>query len=89
MENMLDRVVQSVQKSSIAFSKYITANDVGATGAHQAGFHIQKKYGRFFLILPVQKEQIGINMLPFDGRMILKRAVGLFIMVMAPEMNIV
>jgi type II restriction enzyme len=42
MESMLDRVVQSVQKSSVAFSKYITANDTGATGAHQAGFHIHK-----------------------------------------------
>lgn len=40
---MLNRVVQSVQESSVAFSKYITANDVGAAGAHQAGFHIHKE----------------------------------------------
>lgn len=55
MENMLDRVVQSVQKSSIAFSKYITANDVGATGAHQAGFHIQKKVWPLFFDTPGTK----------------------------------
>ncbi|WP_410060637.1 type II restriction endonuclease [Alistipes putredinis] len=52
---MLDRVVQSVQKSSIAFSKYITANDVGATGAHQAGFHIQKKVWPLFFDTPGTK----------------------------------
>lgn len=42
MESLLSKSIQSVQKSSIAFTKFITANDTGATGGHQAGFHIHK-----------------------------------------------
>jgi type II restriction enzyme len=42
MEGILNKAIQAVQDSDIAFSKYITANDVGATGGHQAGFHIHK-----------------------------------------------
>lgn len=38
----LEKVVKAVQNSELSFSKYITANDTGATGAHQAGFHISK-----------------------------------------------
>lgn len=48
MESILQKAILSVQKSTIAFSKYITANDVGATGAHQAGFHIPKKAWKLF-----------------------------------------
>lgn len=43
MDNILNTVIQSVQQSEIAFSKYITANDTGATGGHQAGFHVHKR----------------------------------------------
>jgi hypothetical protein len=42
MESILQAAIQSVQQSKIAFSKYITANDTGATGGHQSGFHIHK-----------------------------------------------
>jgi hypothetical protein len=42
MESILQAAIKSVQESEISFSKYITANDAGATGAHQAGFHIHK-----------------------------------------------
>lgn len=42
MESILNKAVQTVQRAEISLSKYITANDVGATGAHQQGFHIPK-----------------------------------------------
>jgi type II restriction enzyme len=42
MESILNKAIQSIQQSKIAFSKFITANDTGATGGHQAGFHIHK-----------------------------------------------
>ena len=42
MESILTKAIFSAQQSKIAFSKYITANDTGSTGGHQAGFHIHK-----------------------------------------------
>ncbi len=48
MDNILFKAVQCVQKSDISFSKYITANDTGATGGHQAGFHIHKNSWQLF-----------------------------------------
>ena len=39
---MLNNVIESIQHSELAFYRYITANDTGATGAHQAGFYIPK-----------------------------------------------
>ncbi|MYB39944.1 restriction endonuclease [Candidatus Saccharibacteria bacterium] len=42
-ENDLSRtVVNAVNAAEVAFSKFITANDTGATGAHQAGFYLHK-----------------------------------------------
>ncbi len=52
MENILSRAIESVQHSEIAFTKYITANDVGATGAHQAGFHLHKSVWKLFFDTP-------------------------------------
>jgi hypothetical protein len=48
MESILQQAIQAVQQSSIAFSKYITANDTGATGGHQSGFHIHKNSWQLF-----------------------------------------
>jgi type II restriction enzyme len=42
MESKLQEAIQSVRQSEIAFSKFITANDTGKTGAHQSGFYIHK-----------------------------------------------
>lgn len=57
MENLLNKVIQSVQQSEIAFTKYITANDTGATGGHQAGFHIHKNSWKLFFDTPGEKGQ--------------------------------
>jgi hypothetical protein len=48
MDSILKKAIEDVQKSEIAFTKFITANDAGATGAHQAGFHIHKSAWRLF-----------------------------------------
>lgn len=48
MRNILNKAIESVQKSDVAFTKFITANDTGATGSHQYGFHIHKKAWQLF-----------------------------------------
>jgi type II restriction enzyme len=58
MSNVLTAAIQAVQEGQIAFCKYITANDTGATGAHQAGYHIPKSAWRLFFDSPGEK---GIN----------------------------
>lgn len=55
MEEILNKAIHSVQDSNVSFSKYITANDTGATGAHQAGFHIHKSAWPLFFDTPGQK----------------------------------
>ncbi len=42
MSSILNSAIKTVQESEISLTKYITANDTGATGGHQAGFHIHK-----------------------------------------------
>lgn len=46
--SILEKVISSVQNSELSFTKYITANDTGSTGAHQAGFHIPKNAWSLF-----------------------------------------
>ncbi|MEF3078087.1 type II restriction endonuclease [Winogradskyella poriferorum] len=40
--SIVEKAIQSAQESEIAFSKFIKPNDTGATGGHQAGFHLHK-----------------------------------------------
>ena len=42
MNEMTGYAITAVNKARYAFCKFISANDVGATGAHQAGFYIPK-----------------------------------------------
>src|SRR5665647_1424340 len=55
MDSILQNAVQSAQKAEIAFSKFITANDTGSTGGHQAGFHIHKNAWSLFFDKPGEK----------------------------------
>lgn len=55
MESILQKAIESVNKSDISFSKFITANDTGATGGHQAGFHIHKNSWKLFFEKPGEK----------------------------------
>lgn len=55
MDSILQSAVQSAQKAEIAFSKFITANDTGSTGGHQAGYHIHKNAWSLFFDKPGEK----------------------------------
>ena len=55
MDSILQNAVQSAQKAEIAFSKFITANDTGSTGGHQAGYHIHKHAWSLFFDKPGEK----------------------------------
>jgi type II restriction enzyme len=48
MESIVNKAIEIAQKSELAFTKFIMPNDTGATGAHQAGFHIHKNSWRLF-----------------------------------------
>ncbi|WP_418264662.1 type II restriction endonuclease [Flavobacterium faecale] len=55
MEDILNKAIEAVQKSEVAFCKFITANDTGSTGGHQSGFHIHKNSWQLFFDKPGQK----------------------------------
>lgn len=42
MSNILNMAIEKVQKAKYAFCRFITANDTGNNGSHQAGFYIPK-----------------------------------------------
>ncbi|MBR1804455.1 MAG: restriction endonuclease [Muribaculaceae bacterium] len=42
MSKVLTSAIQSVQQSKAAWCRFITGNDTGSTGSHQAGFYIPK-----------------------------------------------
>ncbi|SHJ30827.1 Restriction endonuclease EcoRII, N-terminal [Dethiosulfatibacter aminovorans DSM 17477] len=42
MSELLFKAINSVKDSEIAFCKFLSANDTGSTGAHQAGIYIPK-----------------------------------------------
>lgn len=54
-EQDLQNVIDKINKAKTAFLKLITANDVGATGAHQAGFHLPKNAWKLFFDSPGTK----------------------------------
>jgi hypothetical protein len=49
-EQDIQHIINKLNRAKIIFLKLIKANDVGATGAHQAGFHLPKSSWRLFLI---------------------------------------
>jgi hypothetical protein len=55
MESILNKAIQAIQRSNIAFTKFITANDTGTTGSHQSGFHIHKNAWSLFFDKPGSK----------------------------------
>jgi len=52
MESLLRAAIETAQKAEYAYTKLITPNDVGATGAHQYGFHIHKSGWPMFFDRP-------------------------------------
>jgi hypothetical protein len=56
MKKELSDAVLSAQTSKVAFCKYVTPNDSGATRSHQAGFHMPKKSWPLFFDSPGTKD---------------------------------
>lgn len=48
MTDFLLQVIKSVEQSESAWCRYITANDTGTTGSHQAGFYVPKAAAPLF-----------------------------------------
>lgn len=55
MEDLLFKAIHAVRQSKVAFSKFITANDTGSTGANQYGYHIHKNAWPLFFYEEGQK----------------------------------
>lgn len=55
MCEIANKAIRSVSEGLISMSKFITPNDVGATGGHQSGFHIHKSASGVFFDNPSQK----------------------------------
>lgn len=55
MSEILNLAIEKIQQSEAAFCKFITANDAGATGGHQRGFHISKEAWPMFLDVEPEK----------------------------------
>nr|WP_288807956.1 EcoRII N-terminal effector-binding domain-containing protein [uncultured Sphingobacterium sp.] len=61
--NELEKAIEAVKNYEYSFSKFISANDAGSTGAHQAGLYIPKNSYQLLFDTPGNKgsnrEQIG------------------------------
>lgn len=55
MSELLNIAIQSVQQSQAAWCRYITGNDAGTTGSHQAGFYVPKCASALLFDRPGQK----------------------------------
>ena len=57
MSEILDYTIENVKKSKAAFCRFITANDTGKNGSHQAGFYIPKCAAKLLFETPGVKGQ--------------------------------
>ncbi len=55
MNDILSISIETVNKSKVAYCKFITPNDTGATKAHQSGYHIHKLSWKLFFDAPGAK----------------------------------
>jgi len=55
MSEILISAIRSVQQSKAAWCRFITGNDTGTTGSHQAGFYIPKCASQLLFDKPGQK----------------------------------
>lgn len=55
MDEILSVAIQTCTDSETAYTKFITANDAGTTGAHQSGFHLHKNAWPLFFNSPGNK----------------------------------
>lgn len=55
MSEILSSAIRSVQQSKAAWCRFITGNDTGTTGSHQAGFYMPKCASKLLFDEPVHK----------------------------------
>lgn len=55
MSEIINSAIRSVQQSKAAWCRYITGNDTGTTGSHQAGFYIPKCASKLLFDKPGRK----------------------------------
>lgn len=55
MSEILTTAIRSVQQSKAAWCRFITGNDTGTTGSHQAGFYMPKCASKLLFDEPVHK----------------------------------
>ena len=55
MSDILYKAINEVQIAQYAFCRFITANDTGKNGSHQAGFYIPK------CAAPLLFESVGVK----------------------------
>lgn len=55
MSEILTSAIRSVQQSKAAWCRFITGNDTGTTGSHQAGFYIPKCASKLLFDEPVHR----------------------------------
>ena len=42
MESFAEQAINAVSKGQLSFCKFLSANDTGLTGGHQAGIYVSK-----------------------------------------------
>ena len=87
MEALTLKAIQSVQRSDVAYCKFITSNDVGGTGGHQAGYHIHKNAWPILFHSPGEKGSNEEKLVKINWQDDFKRQADLSTMVLEPEMN--
>lgn len=60
--DILQAATESVNRSRLAFCKFISANDAGKTGGHQSGFYIPKKSSALLFSEPGVKGELKDRM---------------------------
>ena len=55
MSEILTSAINSVRQSKAAWCRFITGNDTGSTGSHQAGIYIPKCASQLLFDEPGQK----------------------------------
>lgn len=55
MREIITNAIDAVNSSELSFCRFITANDAGTTGGHQAGFYIPKSSWSLFLDKPGER----------------------------------
>jgi signal transduction histidine kinase len=70
MSDLLDQAIKSVRENQFSFTKFISPNDAGETGAHQAGLYIPKNSFKLLFDEPGEKgsnKEKFVNLSWYEG----------------------